>query len=332
MSKYDTDLDYVIFDIDISREELEEIKAEADKIISENKKKKKDEETRKILSLAYLKKAQCRRRLESGLTCNVILYENIGFGVFRKEKKSIKKILKKALELSHNMPEALMQLGIINVYDFYDHIDYKAISFLSMAIQIKPDYAAALNNRAMCFRSLARHCFSGNQEEKDKFEKEEFEKNKDKFKSAVDDLTEAIRIRPFDAVYYLNRGVFNSKLKEHKEAVEDFSNAINYASDKKKEPLKKDEKIFNLRGKEYTELKEYDKAIEDFSETLNLIPHYDDTLLLRAKAYYLAGEKEKAKADIEEYLNRKRKTADDNNRREIINYTGITLEDILKGE
>jgi len=35
MSKYDTDLDYVILDIDISREELKEIEAEADKIISE---------------------------------------------------------------------------------------------------------------------------------------------------------------------------------------------------------------------------------------------------------------------------------------------------------
>ena len=125
---------------------------------------------------------------------------------------------------------------------------------------------------------------------------------------------------------------------EHKEAVEDFSSAIKYASEALKNRLLEDSLffgnrlIYNLRGKEYTELKDYGKAIEDFSETLNLIPHYDDTLLLRAKAYYLAGEKEKAKADIEEYLNRKRKTADDNNRREIINYTGITLEDILKGE
>jgi len=332
MSKYDTDLDYVILDIDISREELEEIKAEADKIISENKKKKKDEETKKILAWAYLKKAQCRRKLESGYTCEVILYENIGIGVFGKMKKSIQKLLNRALELSPNMPEALMQLGIINEYDFYDHIDYKAISFLSMAIQIKPDYAAAFNNRAMCFRSLDEVQTIGNQEEIDKFEKEKFEKNKGKFRSAVDDLTEAIKIRPSDAVYYLNRGVFHSKLKEHKEAVEDFSNAINYASDKIKEPLKKDEKIFNLRGKEYTELKEYGKAIEDFSETLILKPNYDNTLLLRGKAYYLAGEKEKAKADIEEYLNHKRKTEDDKNRREIINYTGIAPEDILKGE
>ena len=35
LSKYNTDLDYVILDIDISREELKEIEAEADKIISD---------------------------------------------------------------------------------------------------------------------------------------------------------------------------------------------------------------------------------------------------------------------------------------------------------
>ena len=37
MSKYNIDLDYVMFKIDISRNELKEIMAEADKIISENK-------------------------------------------------------------------------------------------------------------------------------------------------------------------------------------------------------------------------------------------------------------------------------------------------------
>jgi len=328
MSKYNTDLDYVILGIDISREELEEIKAEADKIISENKKKKKDEEIRKTLAVAYLKKAQCRRKLESEFSSSAILYENIGFGVFGKEKKSIKKLLKKALELSPDMPEVFMQLGIINQVKYSSN--YKTISFLSMAIQIKPDYAAAFNNRAMCFSSLNDVFYStDNQEEKDKFEKDQFEKNKGKFKNAVEDLTEAIKIRPFDAVYYLNRGVFHSMLKEHKEAVEDFSNAINYASDILKEPLKKDEKIFNLRGKEYTELKEYGKAIEDFSETLNLKPHDDDTLLLRGKAYYLAGEKDKAKADFEEYINRKHKDEDTKVRSEIFRITGVKPEDIL---
>jgi len=62
MSKYNTDLDYVILDIDISKEELKEIMAEADKIISENK------ESKENLAVAYLKKAQCLRMLINSIS------------------------------------------------------------------------------------------------------------------------------------------------------------------------------------------------------------------------------------------------------------------------
>ena len=59
MSKYNVDLDYVIIGIDISWDELKEIEAEADKIISENK------ESNENLAVAYLKKVQCIRKLGS---------------------------------------------------------------------------------------------------------------------------------------------------------------------------------------------------------------------------------------------------------------------------
>jgi len=323
MSKYNTDLDYVILDIDISREELNEIKIEADMIISENKKKEKDEETKKILALAYLKKAQCRRKLESGFTYEVILYEDMGLGLFNKARKSIKKLLEKALELFPDMPEALMQLGLLysGGYGAFKENENKSINFFNRAIQLKPDYAAAFNNRAMLF--YERNPFE------DKDEKDNIEKAKINFRNAVADLTEAIRIRPFDALYHLYRGEFHSRLKEHKEAAADFSSAINYASDVVKNRLNTVVLILNLRGKEYTELKEYGKAVEDFSETLRMRQSHDDTLLLRGKAYYLSGEKDKAKADIEEYLNRNRIVADENNRKEIIKIVGIKPEDIL---
>jgi len=341
MSKYNTDLDYVILDIDISREELEEIKAEADKIISENK-KKKDEESNKILAWAYLKKAQCRRKLESGTTCGFIFYEDIGLGIFiKKEKKQINKLLKKSLKLSPDMPEALMQLGLLNDLSWFNDKYYKSISFFNMAIQQKPDYAAAYNNRAILFRNLDDFI--------DKDDKDKLEKNKIIFKNAVADLTEAIKIRPFDALYHLNRGIFHSKLEEHKEAAEDFSNAINYASDVLKEKLKSEVKIFNLRGKEYTELKDFGKAIDDFSESLCFFQEYKEkhlknldkyeldnkdqvyreTLLMRTKAYYLAGEKDKARADMEEYLNLKQKDEDTANYNEIKKIVGITPEEII---
>ena len=64
-------------------------------------------------------------------------------------------------------------------------------------------------------------------------------------------------------------------------------------------------------------LKEYGKAADV------------DTLLRRAKAYYLAGEKDKAKADIEEYLNRKHRETDFAGRKKIHELAGIKPEDIL---
>ena len=127
---------------------------------------------------------------------------------------------------------------------------------------------------------------------------------------------------------------------EHKEAVENFSTLINYASDVLKDRLNTKVLIFNLRGKEYTELKDYTKAIDNFSETLRLKQEYDETYPLRSddddeafllcgKAYYLTGEKEKAKAGMEEYINRKRNVADATSRSKIFQITGVKPEDIL---
>jgi tetratricopeptide (TPR) repeat protein len=147
-------------------------------------------------------------------------------------------------------------------------------------------------------------------------------------------------------------------LGEHKEAVEDFSKAIDYASEKLKHKLITYVLIFKLRGKEYLELKEYGKAIDDFSESLRL--NSDDMLLLRTKSFYpdaedellpylanffipeddsntllliakayLSGEKDKIKTVFEEYLNRKRKDADTKGREEIYKLTGLKPEDIL---
>jgi tetratricopeptide (TPR) repeat protein len=326
MSKYDIDLDYAIFDVDITEEELEEIKAEANKIISENK------ESKENLAMAYLKKAQCLQKLGSCRISRypfldeisfIFIYEEMGIIIKRKD---IKRLLKKALELSPDMPEALMQLGFLKYNDYYDKIEEikGTINLFNRAIQLKPDYAAAYNNRAMIFYHLLYHSIStDNQQEKDDFEKDK----RSHYINAVADLTEAIRIRPFDAVYHVSRGVFHSKLGEHKKAVEDFSKAINYASDELKNKLITDVLVF--RGKEYLELNEYAKAIDDFSESLRLNPKDDDILLLRAKAYYFLDEKEKTKVVIEGYLKRKHDEAYTNSRKEIYELTGLNPEDIL---
>jgi len=236
MSKYNTDLDYVILGIDISREELEEIESEADKIISENK------ESNENLAVAYLKKAQCLRKLNIDWGSSFILYDDMGLP-FEKDDEC-KRLLEKALELSPDMPEALMQLGLIS-YSLLIvgcNID-ETINLFSKAIQLKPNYAAAFNNRAIIFFGSMDYYESRPIESlKDN---DNFEKAKIDSKNAIVDLTEAIKIRPYDALYHLYRGTLHSKLGEHKEAAEDFSSAIKYAS----EALKIDywNKVFLMR-------------------------------------------------------------------------------------
>ena len=308
MLKYNVDLDYAIPLVDISKEELNEIIAKADKIISEGK------ENPKELAVAYLKKAQCLYKIEQSdifaSEDDLLLPPTENSGRFiitiddKQEQKEIKGLLEKALELSPEMPEALMRLGSTygnNTTD-KDKID-AAIDLLTRAIQLKPDYAAAFNNRSSEIHKLG---------------------GEDNINKAIADLSEAIRIRPFDAMYYYNRAGCYSDLEMHEKVIEDLSNVLNYSSD----AFKKINRIFLKRGKKYMELEEYGKAADDFSESLNLEMDHANTLLMRGKAYYLAGEKDKAKADIEEYLKRKRKSAYDAGRKEIYKHIGVMPEDI----
>jgi len=114
MSKYNEDLDYLITDVDISKTEIEEIIAEADKIISDDNREKE-----KIIE-AYLKKVQCLQKLKK-------YAESKGF-------------IDNLLTLNPNMPEALVRLG--GVYD--ENNEYsKAIEEYNKAIEFKTDYAYA---------------------------------------------------------------------------------------------------------------------------------------------------------------------------------------------
>jgi tetratricopeptide (TPR) repeat protein len=127
---------------------------------------------------------------------------------------------------------------------------------------------------------------------------------------------------------YLKKGTAYAGLKKHKEAIDDFSNAIKYGSDE----FKKSTFIFPSRGREYTEMGDYKNAIDDFSKSLRLNPDQAAILLFRGNVYHLIGEKEKAKADFDEYKNRKHKKTENSIRLDINNLFSDTLVDICKEE
>jgi tetratricopeptide (TPR) repeat protein len=326
MSKYNLDLDYVIPMIDISQEELNEIIAEADAILQENK------EAPEKLAVAYLKKAQCLQKLEE-------LKQNEGHNYlyykldkeYKKNQNRIKKLIEKALEIIPNMPEALMQMGkyFVKMSTSKNKKIDKAIEMYTAAIQLNPDYAAAYNNRgntahdvysiyldgiveipysvgvSVAIKEITSNFCCGRSYTK--LIKEYFSsetphlKESDKFfiiwKKAISDYTEAIRKRPFYAPYYNNRGTTYLRLRDHEKAIEDFTCVIKYGTD----DFKKNIKICNLLGQEYTKTKDYEKAINGLSELMRLVPDHHESLLYRGFVYLTADNKDNAIADMEEY-------------------------------
>ena len=215
LSNYNLDLDYVTPTIDISEPELKAIIVEADSIILENN------VSREELATAYLKKAQCLQKFQQGV--------EISEGT----QCQIKNLLERALELSPDMPEALMQMGKWN------HIQRnfrEALNLYNRAIQLKPGYAAAYNNRGVTYAE------NGN------------------YEKAIADYTEAIRLRPSEGNYYFNRGLNYSKLGIHKEAITDLSESIRL-----KPGLTN---ALFLRALTYISTGDKDKAKADFDEVL----------------------------------------------------------------
>jgi hypothetical protein len=172
MSRYNEDLEYLIQDTDISKEELEEIIVEADKVISDTSSEKD-----KLIE-AYLKKIQCLQKLDK----------------YNESKEFIDKLL----VLNANMPEAFVRLG--NVYRENKEHD-KAIDCITKAIEIKPDYVAAYNNRG-----TAKYYLSN-------------------YRGAIEDYNKAIEIKPDYAMIYNNRGLAKRYLSDYRGAAKDFKKA-----------------------------------------------------------------------------------------------------------
>ena len=173
MLKYNEDLDYVITGVDISKTELEDIIVETDKTIYDN-----DSGIDKLIE-AYLKKVQCLHKLDK----------------FAESKESLDKLL----DLSPNMPEAHVHLGIF----YREKKEYdKAINCINKAIEVNPDYAYAYLIRGYVKMSLSDYC------------------------DEIEDFTKVIELKPNYATAYNNRGIIYRNKGDLDCAIENFEKAI----------------------------------------------------------------------------------------------------------
>jgi tetratricopeptide (TPR) repeat protein len=95
------------------------------------------------------------------------------------------------------------------------------------------------------------------------------------------DYGEAIRLRPYLAESYFNRGTAYGEFGQLQRAIEDLTEAIRLKPDYA-------EACFNL-GVVYGKLGQYQHAIENFSKAIRLDPNSDGAYKSRGVAYFLQG-------------------------------------------
>ena len=125
------------------------------------------------------------------------------------------------------------------------------IKFYTNAINLKPNYSAAYNNRGAALDSLQR------------------------YDEAISDYSQAITLDPKYFAAYNNRGVSYFGKRNFDQAILDYNNAIIlnpfYAE------------AFNNRGNVYFDRKEYTKAKSDYEEAIRFDKEY-------ANAYFNLGQ------------------------------------------
>ena len=160
-----------------------------------------------------------------------------------------------AIELKPDYADAYNNRG--SAYGEKGDIDH-AIEDFDKAIEFKPDSAEAYNNRGVAY--------SG----------------KDYFDRSIEDFNKAIELNPDLAEAYYNRGVAYSGKDYFDRSIEDFNKAIELNPDLA-------EAYYN-RGNAYRGKGDLDRAIEDFDKAVELKPDYADAYNNRGVAYRGKGD------------------------------------------
>ena len=181
--------------------------------------------------------------------------------------KTINDVKKYTQQISINkeIGNSYYQRGILNqkLFNFKEVIPYL---FDSLTKQVIEDFTKTieLNFRSedsYFQRGIAKSLWA--QDNEQYIEEGESQDSIKKYKEAIKDFTKAIELNPKNDKYFYKRGVFQESLKKDKKAIKDFSKAI--------ELNPKCIKYFYKRGKFLQSLKKYEEAIEDFTEVIEYI-------------------------------------------------------------
>jgi len=156
-----------------------------------------------------------------------------------------------------------------NYYQESGNID-KAITDLSEAIRLRPEFVNAYMSRSIAY------------------------KLKGDFQKAIADCNKVMEFDPKCALAYFNRGSYYRQIGNLDQAIADGSEAIRLSPG--------DAGSYAMRGAAYREKGDYGKAIADYSEAIRLNPGDAAVYARRGQAYYYSRENDLALQDFSKAL------------------------------
>ena len=193
-------------------------------------------------------------------------YEALYRGLSAEDKGELDKAIQnydKAIELKPDFFGAYNNRGVT----YREKHDFdKAIQNYDKAIEIKPDYADAYNNRGVAY-----------------VEKHDFDK-------AIQNYDKAVEINPRLAEAYNNRGNAYVKKRDFDTAIQDLTTTIEIKPDYAE--------AYCNRGIAYGEKRDFDKAIQDYDKAIEIKPDYAEAYNNRGVAYVEKGDFDTAIQDL----------------------------------
>ena len=205
--------------------------------------------------------------------------QNLNFAIPSNYLKTLLTLSKPAKPLAHGNQTVSAGIYFRQGYMMYELKRYQeAIVAYNKAIQLKPDFATAYNNRGIAKSDLGQ------------------------LSAAISDYDKAIQLKPDYATAYYNRGNAKSALGEHFAAISDYDKAIQLKPDYAT--------AYNNRGIAKSNLGEHSAAISDYDKVIQLKPDYADAYNGRGVAKHLLGEHIAAISDYDKAIQRKPDYAD----------------------
>lgn len=167
-----------------------------------------------------------------------------------------------AIELKPQYVQAYNNRGLAEI----DLGNYQqAIDDYNKAIELNPKEANAFNNRGNAYKDL------GNNQQ------------------AINDYNKTLELSPEDEMAYYNRGNVYNALGNHQQAISDYNKAL------KLNP--KDTEAYSNRGVAYNALGNHQRAINDYNKAIELNSNYAEAYYNRGLNYSKLGKHQRAITD-----------------------------------